>query len=268
MKAGVSTACLYPMYPEEALYDMALNGIQNTEIFINSECELRKGFISSLRDMLMRFDVSCFSVHPYTSSFETMMLFSAYKRRADDMIEYYKRYFDVMNSLGAKVFVFHGCKAGGLPQNSVEFYCERLSKLICAGRNCGITVAQENVSYCESGSLSFLTKCRSVLGSEMKLMLDIKQAVRSKENPFDFVRKFGSDIVGVHMSDHGQSGDCLQIGRGSFNIKGFISELRSSGSDADIILELYRSGFSGTPDLAMNCIRLSNMIMSGQKKGE
>lgn len=34
LRAGVSTACLYPRVVEEALYDLALSGVSNVEIFI------------------------------------------------------------------------------------------------------------------------------------------------------------------------------------------------------------------------------------------
>ena len=36
LRAGVSTACLYPRVVEEALYDLALSGVSHVEIFINS----------------------------------------------------------------------------------------------------------------------------------------------------------------------------------------------------------------------------------------
>ena len=34
MKAGVSTACLYPRLLEDSLYDLALNGVPHVEILI------------------------------------------------------------------------------------------------------------------------------------------------------------------------------------------------------------------------------------------
>lgn len=43
LRAGVSTACLYPRPVEEALYDLALAGVSCVEIFINSHSELRRG---------------------------------------------------------------------------------------------------------------------------------------------------------------------------------------------------------------------------------
>ena len=44
MNIGVSTACLYPEPLEEALYSLAVNGVSNVEIFVNTHSELKKSF--------------------------------------------------------------------------------------------------------------------------------------------------------------------------------------------------------------------------------
>ena len=48
MKAGVSTACLYPRLLEDSLYDLALNGVPHVEIFVNTHSELNKVFAAVL----------------------------------------------------------------------------------------------------------------------------------------------------------------------------------------------------------------------------
>ena len=50
MKAGVSTACLYPRLLEDSLYDLALNGVPHVEIFVNTHSELNKVFAQSLAE--------------------------------------------------------------------------------------------------------------------------------------------------------------------------------------------------------------------------
>ncbi|MCD8219075.1 MAG: hypothetical protein LUC50_01585 [Ruminococcus sp.] len=56
LRAGVSTACLYPRVVEEALYDLALAGVGHVEIFINTHAELRTAFIDTLAKLMRRFD--------------------------------------------------------------------------------------------------------------------------------------------------------------------------------------------------------------------
>ena len=110
LKAGISTACLYPQPIEEALYDLALGGVTMVELFINTHSELKRSFVAALSDILHRFEVQCCSLHPFTSEIETMMLFSAYERRLQDYLEYCRYYFTAMQQLGASIFVVHGNK--------------------------------------------------------------------------------------------------------------------------------------------------------------
>ncbi len=266
LNAGVSTACLYPRVVEEALYDLALAGISNVEIFINTHAELRRQFVDTLAQILHRFDMTCCSLHPYTGEIEPMMLFSNYPRRVDDYLEYCRRFFEAMQQLGASVFVLHGNK---IPYTAVNtaLYFERFHRLSALGKSYGVTVAQENVARCTSNSLDFLKQMKDEMGDEARFVLDIKQAVRSKEDPFAVLRTLGNHIVHVHISDHGEYGDCLPIGKGRFRVNQFLQELAVCQPDCSVVLELYRSGFSGIPELANNYTLLQNRIRAAQKEG-
>jgi len=263
LKAGVSTACFYPKLLEESVYDLAVNGINHIEIFVNSDCEISKAYTSGIADTLKRFEVTCKSYHPFTCPMEPMLFFSGYERRVRDGIEYYKKYFNAMNILGAEIFVFHGNVK--LARLSPEDYCEVYSKLVEAGRQYGITVAQENVSRCQSGSLEFLSRMAELMGDDAKFVLDTKQAVRSGENNFDVVRKLKEHIIHIHLSDHGEQGDCLQIGKGSFNIKQLLNLVSEHSPDASVMLELYRNNFDGISDIVENYNHICKMIETIKK---
>lgn len=258
LTAGVSTACLYPMPTEEALYDLALGGVQNVEIFINTHSELRKSFIMSLGDILRRFDISCCSMHPFSGEMESMMFFSEYERRFEDMLDYYKHYFAAAEALGAKIFVLHGGKSGG----NVSLYAERFSRLSDAAKEFGVTVAQENVARFASRSLSFLENLKNQLGDSAAFVLDVKQAVRSGENPMKMLSALGSSIKHVHISDHGQYGDCMLLGSGNFQVKNFLQSLSKFSPDCTVMLELYRNAFGCTADLVQNYQVLCRMVQS------
>lgn len=256
MIAGVSTACLYPKPLEDSLYDLAVNGVSNVEIFVNTHSELKKSFAHGVANLLKRFDVKCSSVHPFTCENEQIMFFSDYERRLDDILEYYRYFFRFMNIVGAEYFVFHGAKS----VRSNEFFCERYSRLYRLGKEFGVTTALENVSRCTSASSAFIRDVAKMLGNEFAFVLDTKQAVRAGENPFSFLDAAGDRTVHVHISDSGELGDCLLIGRGRFDFKRFFSKLGSLSPDCSVILELYRSGFGGISDLLTSYNRLINMI--------
>lgn len=258
MRAGVSTACLYPKPLEESLYELAVNGVSCTEIFVNTHSELKKSFAYGIKNMLERFDMSCVSLHPFTCEMEHLMFFSDYERRFSDILEYYKLYFRFMNIVGADIFVFHGGKAG----REKEFFCDRFSRLYRAGKENGVTVALENVSRCQSGSSVFVRDIAKMLGNEFALVLDTKQAVRAGENPFSFLEAAGSRIVHVHISDSGEMGDCLPIGKGRFRFRQFFDRLNALNPEASVVLELYRSGFGGISELITSYNILSKMTES------
>lgn len=262
MLTGVSTACLFPMPIEESLYTLAVNGVANTELFVNTHSELKKSFAQNLAEILRRFDVKCSSVHPFTCELEQLMFFSEYERRLDDVLEYYKLYFRFMNIVGADIFVFHGGKSN----YGKEFYCERFSRLFRLGKEFGVTVAIENVTRCQSRSSAFIREISTMLGSEFAFVLDTKQAIRAGESPFAFLDAAGGKTVHVHISDSGEYGDCLPIGKGSFRFKQFFDKLGSLNPDASVILELYRSGFSGISELISSYNILLKMTEKQSKK--
>lgn len=245
MKTGVSTACLYPELLEDSLYKLAVNGVSCTEIFLNTYSEMKKAYAVSLKQIMDRFDMDCVSVHPFTCELEQIMLFSDYSRRTDDFLEFHKQYFQFMNIVGAKIFVLHGSKA----VREKELYCERYSRLFSLGREFGVTVAVENVSRCQSGSSAFIREISKMLGDDFAFVLDTKQAIRSGESPFAFLDSAGKKTVHVHISDSGELGDCLLVGRGSFRFRQFFQKLAELNPDANVILELYRNAFGGISEL-------------------
>ena len=86
----------------------------------------------------------------------------------------------------------------------------------------------DEIRWYEQDSLIYisgLTEIDAVMGNDAKFVLDIKQAVRSKEDPMQMLKTLGSGVVHVHMSDHGEYGDCLQIGAGRFAVKSFLQML-------------------------------------------
>ena len=258
MKAGISTACLYPELIENALSGLMDNGITVTELFVNTHSEIIPEFTDMLSDILRRNNAECAAYHPFTCPIEPMMMFSGYSRRLDDMLEYHRYYFDAMNRLGCRIFVLHGnMNAVAVPEESYFEVFERFSDF---ADGYGITVAQENVARCQSHSLEFMKHMKEQLGKRARFVLDIKQAVRSDENPFEIAEALGDSIVHVHMSDNCAGEDCLIPGKGTFDIYGFLKLLFSKGFDGAVMTELYRKNYSTVSELAESCRYVEKII--------
>lgn len=258
IRAGVSTASLYPMVTENALKELAVRGVDCVEIFINSNCELDKKFINELKTITENYKIKVSSIHPYTCGIEPMMFFTQYPRRFLDILDYYKKYFEAMNLLGANIFVFHGNK----PQNCFpdEMYFERYNGLYELGKTLGITVAQENVVRCTSGDTAFLKKMIDTLGDSAKFVLDTKQAVRKGMDPYEMVDLLGNHIAHIHISDFDENNDCELVGTGNLNFANFLNKLKVYSFTGSIILELYSNGYKNIDELSQNFYDIKRTI--------
>lgn len=252
MNIGISTACFYPMETEKALSALAENGVKTVEIFFNADCELEGDIYGEIKRTVKEKAITVLSVHPYTSAVETMTLFGDYPRRLTAILDVYNRYFEIMNDLGARIFVLHGALKSArflkLPDGE-KLYLERYSMLHELGKKHGITVAQENVSYCKSGDSDFLRRMKEQLGDGCAFVLDVKQALRSGLDVFEVMEIMGGCLVHCHLSDNISHHDCIPVGKGQLDFGRFANELKKLNYSGGIILELYSSGFTDLSQL-------------------
>ncbi len=257
MKIGVSTACLYPMEIEKAFQTLNELGFRTFECFINTYSELTPSFLRTLRDMMTAYGSHVRSVHPFSSGFETFMLFSDYKRRFWDTLEQYKAFFEAARFLGADLFVIHGDRRSVITE---EEYFSRFSNLVACGRSYGVTVAQENVNLYRSADPGFIRRMRMALGKDARFVLDLKQAVRAGWSPFDLCEAMGEDLIHVHVNDHLPGQDCLLPGKGAMDYNRLGRVLRQNGFSGDYILELYRENFGDPAELAQSARWLESVL--------
>lgn len=245
MSYGISTSCLYPMQTEKSLETLGKTGVKTCEVFLNSISETTPAFAALLNEIKNEYGMEITAVHPFSSFSETFMLFGEYERRYLDVVEFYRRCFEVTVMLGADISIVHGMRTvGKLPH---EIYFERFASLIEDGKKFGVRVAQENVNGHFSANPDFLRKMKNALGDDFSLVFDVKQAVRSGNDPYLFAEEFKNDIVRIHISDNNSESDCLPPGKGEFDFKKLFSVMDSVNYAGDYIIELYREGF-GTVD--------------------
>jgi sugar phosphate isomerase/epimerase len=258
MKIGISTASLYPLHTEDALLEVAELGVKDVEIFLNSSTELEGEIFCAIRDIVREYSLNIIAIHPFLSPIETLFLFSTYDRRVTEIMDLYKRYFDMMNRINSKIFVVHGASANA--KCTDERYVERFGGLAEAGKAAGIIVAQENVSYCRSGQPAFLEMLSRELGDSAKFVLDIKQARRSGVGASEIVRLLGNKIVHLHLSDADKERDCLPVGSGEFDFPELFRELGKVGFSGDAVVELYRENYGEYSELAESVGKLEKLL--------
>lgn len=238
MKAGISTACLYPLETERSLEILLKQGFRTFEIFANCQSELTDNYINRILNQLKEYGAEIYSFHPFTSGFEPFLFFTDYKRRYRDAIELYKKFFTAARKFGAKVVVFHGDRKDG--SFNLDQYCERLYGLIKAAKEEGVILAQENVSRCKSGKSAFIKGIRKNLGSDAKFVLDIKQILRADDSIKNMLTAMGGNIVNVHINDNNQLNDCLLPGKGNMNFEDLVHNLKFQNYKGPLMIEVYR----------------------------
>lgn len=262
--SGVSSASLYPLHTEDAVEILAGLGVKNMEIFINDISELDAEISSKIYKTVTDYGINVVSMHPFSSPMESLFLFSDYDRRRDTLIDMYRRYFEFMNRLGAKIFVLHGAILSA--KCSDERYFERYSMLLDAAEEFGVSVAQENICYCKSKDIGFLKRLKENCGSRTKYVLDIKQAVRTGLSPFELIEELGKDIIHIHVSDNKPDADCLPVGKGSFDFEGFIGKLKDIGYDGALLIELYRNNYGEYSELYEGMKIIQQIVAKTEKK--
>lgn len=185
--------------------------------------------------------IEVLSFHPFSSPMESVYLFSTYDRRIEEMIQLYSEFFGTMKRLGAKIFVLHGAILSS--KCPPEHYVKQFRLLAETGRKYGVTVAQENVSYCLSGDLEFLKMMKRELGGYARFVLDLKQVRRAHGDTFEYIRALGENIVHLHISDGSVERDCLPVGHGEFDFRRLMQGMDALGYSGAYMMELYRQNY-------------------------
>ena len=131
------------MAMEDSLQTLIDSGFREFEIFINTYSEMEPEFLTMLEEKLKPQGCRVKSLHPFTSGFESYLLFSNYERRFQDGASFYRRYFEMARRLGAEILVIHGDRSfekSGL--NDREYY-DRFGILSRIAREYGVTLLRK-----------------------------------------------------------------------------------------------------------------------------
>lgn len=247
MKIGISTASLYPMETEKALEFLGLNGIPVTEIFFNSPSELEDDFTDKLLEIKQKYDIEIASVHPCGSVGEPYFLFSGYKRRYDEIRQFYKKYYKAAKKLGAKTVVLHGDSLAG--HIGMEEYCQRLDEMNSDAAEFSVTLSHENVNRYRGAIAQNILEMRKLTKDRQKFTFDVKQAVRAGCPIYDMYEAMRGKIVNVHISDHNNTHDCMLPGDGDFDFSELFQKLKDDGYDGACLIEVYSHAYKDVNEL-------------------
>lgn len=249
MNIGLSSASFYPnVLTEDSIKLMKKIGFDCGEVFLNTPSEYEKEFIEKLIIEKEKYNFNINSIHCFSSQYEPY-LFDKYKRRREDMFKYYKKVCKSCRMLDAKFYTFHGMRYENLQNLDMNFVIDIYNELLYICLEEGIQLAQENVSWCMSGSLEFLELLKSRLKYSLNFTLDIKQAYKAGKDPIDYINIMEKDIVNLHINDRDELNTCLLPGKGNVDLKKIVLKLKEIGYNGKGIIEVYRNNYQDYSEL-------------------
>ena len=174
------------------------------------------------------------------------------------MAEFYKKYYEACNILGADIVVFHGARDKSTISDEAKF--ERFGTMAGQARKYGVTLAQENVvDFCSQHPV-FLIRMKKYLGDDLfKMVLDTKQALRSGHTAMEFVSELGESITHIHVSDSDESHDCLAPGKGTSDLLSLKNEIKKLNYHRSWIVELYNHSYDNDDDVVEGVRYVENL---------
>lgn len=249
MDIGLSSACFYPnLHTENSIQVMKELGFNYGEIFLNTPSEYEKEFLKVLIEKKEIYDFNINSVHAFSGSFEPY-LFDKYDRRRNDMLEYFKKVCAAAKILGANCYTFHGMRYADFKGLDTKFIIDIYNELSYIALEAGIKLAQENVSWCMSSDLKFLTMLARECRYPIYFTLDLKQACKANISIEKYINVMGSNIVNLHINDRDDSSPCLLPGKGNLNYEDIASKLKNVNYSGKGIIEVYSNNYSNYEEL-------------------
>lgn len=249
MQCGISTSCFFPMETLDSLRLLGENEIRVTEIFLNTYGEMEDTYVTRLLDVANQYQIRISSLHPWSSPMDGFFFASTYKGRMRDGISLYRRYFEICRLLGAKKLVFHGNNLHAMDLFPFEEYVRNFGMLAQIGREYGVTLCHENVSYCVLADPNTVRTFYSLADSDAAFVMDTKQARRYGISAEEMLSAMQDAVRHVHISDYSLHHFCLPPGKGELDFAKFLANLASFGYDGDLIIELYRDNFADIAEL-------------------
>lgn len=267
MAAGVSTASFFSrMNSEDSVRFLARNGVARMEVFLDTYSEYEADFAHLLRERAE--DAQIVSVHAMSSQFEPQ-LFSLSARQRAEAWKLFEKVLNTARVVGANHYVMHGPALlfGALRNVNLRSIGPIAAQLADKAGDYGVKLCWENVSWCMFNRPEFVPGLLEHCDHDnLYFTFDIKQAVRTGLDPFDFLSAIGHRLAHVHILDYrldektGKvTGLCLP-GEGTFDFARLADYLRGIHYQGDCMIETYSDLYETETDV-LRCFEKMKAVL-------
>lgn len=250
MDIGISTACFFTKAStEDSLAIIKQLGFKVCEIFLTTFSEYLPEFGTLLKTRLN--DLKVYSVHSLNQHFEPE-LFNIMERTRIDSEFFFRQIGYIANLLGANFYTFHGpARLKKIPYNlNYKWIAERLiylDELLHNLTNGNCKIAYENVHWTYFDTPDFYSNLKSLYATNT--CLDIKQAMQSKIDTYDFIEVMGDKLANVHLCDYNLDGSLTLPGKGVFDFVKLFTKLLKNNYSGPLIIEVYPKDYMNFEEL-------------------
>lgn len=261
MQIGMSTASFFSKErTEEAVVQINKLNIPVCEIFLSTFYEYNDFFIDELLDK--KGELQVYSVHTLNQQFEPE-LFNPVPRTCKDCEDIFRKVSQGAGRLGAKYYTFHGPAKFKkikyiLNYEKIGKRIEELNNIV-KSESGGITqLTYENVHWTYFNEPEFITNIAPY--TNVLTCLDIKQAMQSQIDVYEYIDKMGDRLANVHLCDYNEDGKLALPGKGIFDFTKLFYKLYKIGYKGDALIEVYPENYSTYDQLAA-CYEYLNECM-------
>lgn len=232
-------------------------GVNLAEVFLSTFYEYRPEFSKALAGAIEGMEIN--SVHAYSTNFEPNF-FNPERRVKGDGFYWLDQLARSAQLLNCRNYTFHGLhRLSGKTCDDFDSLGGYLREASDFAARYGVALCLENVHWClynRPGVFSELKKRVPALRG----VFDIKQARRSHYPYQAYIKDMAGSIAYAHLSDVDESGAIRLPGRGIYDFTEIIKNLKDSGFDGNIVIEVYSGDYGEIGELSDSVEYLSEII--------
>ncbi|MFA6866117.1 MAG: sugar phosphate isomerase/epimerase [Clostridia bacterium] len=268
MEIGISTASFFTKEKtEDAILEINKLKIPVCEIFLGTFSEYKPEFIDEL--VSRKDGLQVYSIHTLNQQFEPE-LFSSMDRTRSDGEGFFQTVIEGAEKLGAKYYTFHGpAKIKKIKYNlnyeRIGNRVEQLCDFVKLHSHNTTELTYENVHWTYYNEPDYITNIGKY--TNVGTVLDIKQAMQSQIDVYDYLDKMGDRLRNVHLCDYDANGKLELPGNGIFDFTQLFSRLLKMGYNGCGMIEVYPDNYK-TYDQLVKCYDYLNECLYKAKNNE
>lgn len=237
------------------------------EVFLSTFSEYEDSFIDKL--LKIKKHTQVFSIHTLNQQFEPE-LFNPMERTRKDCEKIFIQTAKCAARLNASYYTFHGpARFKKLPYThnypKIGHRLEELCQMLYTYSDQKTQLTYENVHWTFFKSPEYFENLKQY--TSVFTCLDIKQAMLSGYDIYDYISVMGERLKNVHLCDFDHSNKLAIPGKGTFDFVRLFAVLLEKGYNGPAMLEVYSNDYKNYDELLKSYDYLQECLYKAKNYG-